>query len=197
MKFKKYLSFLCLFLLIISSKRGFAYPNFIGHGYNSCITCHYNPFGNGPLNDYGRAVSATAIGDRRLYSTHKPEEQLGDEAGFFFENPKSKNFRPFIGYRGLLLKKNVGTDIATTDWINMQLDGTALFKFGPKDQFTASYTFGYAPIPRSLKNTPAAKNFEEYRSHEHYFGYRPNDHWGFYIGLLDKPYFQEQLHYLR
>lgn len=183
----KVLVVLSVFLFLFGSKV-FAYPNFIGHGYNSCITCHYNPFGNGPINDYGRAVSATAIGARTFYSVHKPEEQLGKEAGFFFKEPTNKHFRPFIGYRGMLLKRNMGQDSETTEWINMQLDANAVLKYGERDQYIASFTFGYAPVPRALKNTPQGKNMDEYRSREHYVGWRPKDNLGIYAGLMDKPF---------
>ena len=95
---------------LLFSNKVFAYPNFIGHGYNSCITCHYNPFGNGPINDYGRAVSATAISSRGFYNDSKPEDLIGKESGFFFKGSRNKNFRPFASYRGLFLKRDLGEE---------------------------------------------------------------------------------------
>jgi hypothetical protein len=165
-----------------------AYPHFISQGYNSCITCHYNPFGNGPINDYGRAVSGTAIASRDFFDENKPEELIASETPFFMKENVNKHLRPFVGYRGLLYKSNVGQEGSKVEFINMQLDANLVVKFGTKDQFIASGTFGYAPIPRSLQNSPAGSEMKEYRSREHYVGIRPRPNFGIYFGLMDKPY---------
>src|SRR3954465_11324315 len=146
---------------LTASNEAFAYPQFISHGYNSCITCHYNPFGNGPVNDYGRAVSGTAIAGRDFYDENKPEDLIASETAFFFKQSEQKHIRPFIGYRGLLYKANLGEEGSKTDFIHMQLDANLTVKFGEKDQYIASGTFGYAPIPRSLQNTPAGDKMKE------------------------------------
>lgn len=165
-----------------------AYPNFIGHGYNSCITCHYNPFGNGPINDYGRAVSGTAIGSRIFYDENKPEDLIAKETGFFFKEATSKHFRPFMGYRGLLMRRNLGKESAETDYIHMQADANLVAKFGAKDQVYMSGTFGYAPVPLALQNSKGTSNVKTYRSREHYIAWRPIPSWGIYAGLMDKTY---------
>lgn len=184
-------SFIFWFLVgscqILSSKAQ-AYPNFIGHGYNSCITCHYNPFGNGPINDYGRAFSATAVAGRGFYDDSKPEELISQESGFFFKQPENKHFRPQASYRGLLLKRNFGEISEKTEYIHMQADLNVVLKFGENDKFISSATFGYAPVPRSLQNTPAGEAVDEYRTREHFIGYRPTPAWGLYAGLMDKTF---------
>ncbi len=176
---------LCSYLF---SSKAYSYPHFISHGYNSCITCHYNPFGNGPINDYGRAVSGTAVSGREFYDEHKPEDLIASETAFFFKESTSKHFRPFIGFRGLLYKANLGQEGSKTDFINMQLDANLVAKFGEKDQWIMSGTFGYAPIPRALQNTAAGDAMKEYRTREHYIGYRPKPNFGIYFGLMDKPF---------
>ncbi len=173
---------------LLMTSKAYSYPNFIGHGYNSCITCHYNPFGNGPINDYGRAVSATAIGSRGFYNDSKPEDLIGQESGFFFRQFENKHFRPYASYRGLLLKRNFGEDSEKTEYIHMQADANMVVKFGENDRYIGSFSFGYAPIPRSIQNTPAGKDVKEYRTREHYIGIRPNSSWGIYAGLMDKTY---------
>ena len=70
----------------------------------------------------------------------------------------------------------------------MQADLNLVLKLGENDKFIASYTFGYAPVPRALQNTPAGDEIENYRSREHYMGYRPSSVWGFYAGLMDKTF---------
>jgi len=184
---KFFINSLILFVLL-SVKSAFAYPHFIAHGYNSCITCHYNPMGNGPVNDYGRAVGATMVSSRGFYDDNKPEDLIAKESGFFFKEPTSKHFRPFVGYRGMLMKTNFGQNSEKTEYINMQLDANMVIKFGEKDQYILAGGIGYTPIPRSLKGTAAAKTMDEYRSREYYAGYRPVPEWGFYAGLFDKPF---------
>jgi hypothetical protein len=183
-----YTVFIFLILIVFTPKTVLGYANFIGHGYNSCITCHYNPFGNGPINDYGRAVSATAVGARGFYRDSKPEDLIGRQSGFFFKEPVSKHIRPFASYRGLLLKRNFGEQNETSDYIHMQADLNLVLKFGENDKFISSFTFGYAPVPRTLQNTPAENDVDTFRSHEHYIGYRPSSLWGFYAGFMDKPF---------
>jgi hypothetical protein len=187
---KKTIQFFSLlfFLQFLFVKPTFAYPNFIGHGYNSCITCHYNPFGNGPINDYGRGVSATAISSRGFYSDSKPEDLISQESGFFFKQLEQASIRPFASYRGLFLKRNFGEISETSEFIHMQADVNLVAKFGENDKFISSVSFGYAPIPRSLQNTPAEKDIKKYRTREHYLGYRPTSSWGLYAGLMDKPF---------
>ena len=184
----KFFNLLILFSTLLLSSKVHAYPNFIGHGYNSCITCHYNPFGNGPINDYGRAVSGTAIGSRIFYDAHKPEDLIAKETGFFFQESTSKHFRPSLNYRGLLLRRNLGQDSAVTDFIHMQADANLVAKFGKKDQFFMSGTFGYAPVPLALQKSPGAGSIKTYRTREHYVAWRPITAWGIYAGLLDKTY---------
>lgn len=178
-----------LFLLIfIFSGKAFGYPNFIGHGYNSCITCHYNPFGNGPINDYGRAFSGTALASRAFYDENKPEDQIGNESGFMFKQPTNKYIRPSFNYRGLLLKRNFGEDSAETEFIHMQADANLVIKAGKRDEFYSSVSFGYSPVPRVYKGTAQQQSIKRYRSREHYVAWRPITSWGIYAGLMDKAY---------
>ncbi len=181
-------TFLSIWLTWIFDCQVQAYPQFIGHGYNSCITCHYNPFGNGPINDYGRAFSATAVSGRGFYNANKPEELISQESGFFFKENKNKTFRPQLSYRGMRLKRNFGEATEQTEYIHMQADAHLVAKLGDKDKFIASFTFGYAPVPRSLQNTSAGDKIDQYRSREHYIGYRPTPAWGIYAGLMDKTF---------
>lgn len=179
------------FYFILSSFVGseaFGYPHFISLGYNSCITCHYNPFGNGPINDYGRAVSGTAVAGRDFFDENKPEELIASETSFFMKEVANKHFKPFVGYRGLVYKSNMGQSQSQVEFINMQLDANLVFKYGERDQFIASGTFGYAPIPRALKNTPDGDKMSVFRTREHFLGFRPKPNFGIYFGLMDKSY---------
>ncbi|WPU66120.1 hypothetical protein [Peredibacter starrii] len=163
-----------------------AYPNFIGHNYTSCLNCHYNPFGGGPLTDYGRAVSATTISSRALYPKSWDEEKIAYTSGFLFRKPKQNWLRTQINYRGFQLVRNPGSkESETKEWINMQADARVILKFGENDKFVMVGNIGYAPEPQS---TVPGKEQGEWRSREYYMGYRITPRLGAYVGLMDKIY---------
>ena len=175
-------SFLIFFMFLTGLSWG--YPNFIGHGYTSCLNCHFNPFGNGPLNDYGRAVSATLVSARWAYPKTWTEEEIAEKSGFLFRKPKQDWFRTQINYRRFKLTRNPGSNEKTDLWITMQADARAIIKFGEKDRFVAVYNYGQ--IPPRIGAPPGEANKEEWKSREHYLGYRLNPRLGLYAGLMDK-----------
>jgi hypothetical protein len=166
-------------MLSISSQ---AYPNYIGYGYNSCLTCHYNPHGNGPLTDYGRAVSATVIADKSIWKSDVTDDEIGERSGFLYQKAFTSWLRPSLNYRGLALRTNIGEKQSETEVIHMMANVNVVAKFGKNDKYYASGTFGYAPKPRGHKNSDEP----EYRSREAYVGMRVNENWGVYSGLMDK-----------
>jgi hypothetical protein len=171
-----------LLIFLIFSAKAFGYPQFIGFGYKNCITCHYNPYGNGPLKDYGRALSGTLISDRALYPSSKTEESIGKNSGFTYRPPFVSWLRPSLDYRGMWLMRDLGSGENT--WINMQLDGNLVFKWGSRDQWYASLTYGYVPTPMAIKDEEVSNS----RSREHYIAWRPIDKFGIYLGLMDIVY---------
>jgi hypothetical protein len=174
------------FLLLLTSIKSFAYPNFIGHSYTSCLNCHYNPFGGGPLTDYGRAVSATTISSKALFPAKVDDEKLAYMSGFLFRKPKQNWLRTQVNYRGFNLVRNPGsTKAETKQWINMQADARLILKFGENDKFVAVTNFGYSPEPA---NPIAGDKQSEWRSREYYLGYRITPRLGIYAGLMDKVY---------
>ena len=160
-----------------------AYPNFIGYGYTSCMTCHYNPYGNGPLTDYGRALSATAISNRWIiHNKDKSEEKIAEDSGFLYMKAFNSRVRPSVDYRGLRYGRDINKDEAKYETIHMQADVNLVIKLDKTDKYIASISYGYAPTPRSQKG----KDVGNYRSREHYIGIRPNQNYGVYIGMMDK-----------
>ncbi|GAB4012690.1 MAG: hypothetical protein Fur0010_08810 [Bdellovibrio sp.] len=159
----------------------------MGYGYTSCLTCHYNPFGNGPLTDYGRALGATTVSDRMMWSKETTEDEIGQKSGFMYSKPALEWLRPALNYRGLKLYKNYGKKTETSEYITMQASASLVLRLGPtdnRDKFIAVVEGGYAPTPRSDKNNTE----DNYRSREHYLGYRINERWGVYAGLMDKAF---------
>jgi hypothetical protein len=157
-----------------------AYPNFISKGYHACLTCHYNPFGNGPLNDYGRGVAGSTLADRLLISDKTTDEQLGESSGFLFSQPENKWFRPAVDYRSLYLIGDINDSKSEPMFIHMQMDASATMIFGEKKNLIVSGTYGVIP-----SNSSRTKE-EEWYSREHYIGYRPVESLGLYIGKMDK-----------
>lgn len=162
-----------------------AYPHFVGFGYTSCITCHYNPFGNGPLNDYGRALSATAISAKWNHHDKYSEEKLAQSSGFFLKVPKQQWFRPSLDYRGLFIKRSLGQKNEDNELIHMQGDANITLRLNEARNIILSASIGYAPTPLAQEENEEVKN---YRTREHYIGYRPNPKIGMYLGLMDKIY---------
>ena len=171
-------------LLILISAKAHSYANFIGHGYTSCLNCHFSPFGGGALNDYGRVVSATAIGSTALYPASITEEKQAYMSGFLFRKPKQDWLRTQLNYRGFQVVRNPGsTANEDAKWINMQADARLILKFGKNDKFISVFNYGYAPLPSEV---PAGTKASEWRSREHYLGYRFTPKFGLYAGLMDK-----------
>lgn len=139
--------------------------------------------GNGPLTDYGRALSATEISDRLLSKSSDTEEQITERSGFAFNTPENTWLRPSLSYRSLYLKRNYDEPSEKDSFIIMDLSATVVAKLLKRDQLTFVGQIGYAPKPRALGDDADVK---EYRSREHYIGYRPLKEFGVYAGLMDK-----------
>jgi hypothetical protein len=174
-----------LTLLSILPLKVLGYANFIGHGYTSCLNCHFNPLGNGPLNDYGRAIAATAISSDAFYPKDWSEEKIAYASGFLFRKPKQDWFRTQLNYRGFRVVNNPNGKEEQIRWINMQLDARVILKFGQNDRFVMVAGLGKSPLPKS---PPPGEKQSEFRSREHYLGYRFTPSFGVYAGLMDQAY---------
>lgn len=160
----------------------YAYPNFISLSYQSCLNCHYNPFGNGQLTDYGRAVGASELTSPVLTKKFLTKDEMGEMSTFLYGKMKSPKLKPSLSYRGLYLKTGIGEDTSQARWINMMADVGLMFKPFDETNLILVGSFGYAPTPNNNPNSEEAN----YRSREHYIGYRPNNNHGIYIGMMDK-----------
>ncbi len=175
-------------ILFIAAGSVWGYPNFVSKGYTNCLTCHYNPYGNGPLNDYGRAVAASAIAGRLFVSDSTSDDELADRSGFLFSTPKNKWFRPALDYRSLYLAAGLNNEGGAKEafdnakWINMQMDANITLQFGKRNNFIISGTYGVVPHNSGL----GREDQPEYISREHYIGYRPFKELGVYVGKMDK-----------
>jgi hypothetical protein len=170
----------------------YSYPQFIGHGYARCLSCHENPAGNGPLNDYGRALNATLISSRLFVGKDTTEEELGKQSNLFWDRPPEKfPLRFGADYRGLYFMRNAqDKERREGRYISMQMDAHFVAKSSSSassSQWLLTGTFGKTP----KSENPQLQNQERdsFRSREHYVGYRNfNQGFGIYAGLLDKTF---------
>lgn len=176
--------FFTLIASLVVPTAAYSYPNTIGYGYTSCSACHYNPLGNGPLTDYGRAVSATVIAARPFYlASNVTEEQLTEYSGFLGKKALPSWIRPSIDYRGIDLRTGIGSEQSLNRWINMQAEGSLVLK-GLKDRLVLVGTLGMVPVPSQVPKQQRAE-IPTWISREHYIGYRPVKNIGIYVGMMD------------
>lgn len=175
---------LIIFGLLVSIK-SWAYPEFIGYKYSSCLTCHYNGQGNGPLNDYGRALWAGEIAGR-AFAGKRTDEQLGEASGFFGSKQLPWWVRPGIKVRNIVIKPSPGGE-GETRFILMQAEANVALFFKQDQSFGFVGSFGRAPIPQRL-STNSDVEVEEWISREHYFRYQISENLWTYLGMMDKVY---------
>lgn len=168
--------------LLFFTNAASAYPEFIGYKYSSCITCHYNGQGNGPLNDYGRALWSAEIAGR---VSNASAEQLGESSGFLGKKELPWWIRPGIKARGLYYKMNPPGGRERTILMQAEANVAVFFDQDQKYAFIGSY--GYAPtMPGTLTNQGKKPN--DWISREHYFRVAAIENLWLYLGMMDKVY---------
>ncbi|MGE0762224.1 MAG: hypothetical protein AB7N80_02985 [Bdellovibrionales bacterium] len=176
------LSHLLILSLMMLPTWGWAYPEFIGIGYGSCLTCHYNGQGNGPLNDYGRALLSAEVSSRVFTSNN--EEKLSASSGFFGTKQLPWWIRPGIKARNLWMHTNPGGTETRSRSILMQADFNLAILMDPQQKLIFVGGIGYQPKPA----TATATKTEPYISREHYVRWRAGDPLWVYMGFMDKTY---------
>lgn len=181
------LFFIIAFLLSFTDTAQ-AYPDFIGYGYKTCIMCHYNSQGSGPLTDYGRAIFSQEIAARNFWTPKAvTDEEVAEKySGFVPGKELPWWVRPSIKYRGLWLKTNPGSSTSKTRWINMQRDINLTFIFDEASR--TIFTLNYGLLAEA--NTDYYGNGKEIDaiSREHYLRTYLSEKLLFAVGLMDKVY---------
>jgi len=175
---------LLLLLNFWASSSANAYPEFIGYKYGSCLTCHFNGNGSGPLNDYGRALWASEIAGR-AFAGGRNEEQLGEASGVLGSTPMPWWLRPGAKYRNLYLVQNPGGNEKYTS-ILMQAEVNAAVFFRRDQSLGFIGSIGYVPIPRRLQTRTQEKDVNQWISREHYLRWQSSEFLWWYIGMTDK-----------
>ncbi len=179
------MSRLVLFFGLLIPLSSWAYPQFIGYKYASCITCHYNSQGNGPINDYGRALWAAEIAGR-LGAGARTDEQLGEASGFFGKTKLPYWIRPGLKARQLWLQTNPGTNQSANRDILMQAEANLALFIGKEQKYAVVGSIGYVPEPQRLQNRN--QDINTWISREHYFRLQATENLWIYTGMMDKVY---------
>jgi hypothetical protein len=174
-------------MMLLFSQDLFAYPSFISYGYTACITCHYNGQGNGPLNDYGRALFTSEIAARGFANSKESDEQLATKSGFLGSKPLPWWFRPGAKYRGLYFYSGIGTEKVVQRYVTMQADLNSAFLLDKDAKKIFVVSAGYSPTPAARQGNKEAGD-KNLISREHYFRWQNTQNLFTYYGLMDKVY---------
>ncbi len=178
-----------LFFILLSLLPYFAYgyPEFIGYGYTSCLTCHFNGHGNGPINDYGRALWSAEIAGR-AFAGNRTDDQLGNSSGFLGSKPGPWWLKPGIKAREIMIRNSPGGNSGKDRYILMQADVNAAFLLDRKADYAFVASYGYAPEPARLSGQAKNEKISNWISREHYFRAHATKNLWLYVGMLDKVY---------
>jgi hypothetical protein len=169
-------------LSLLLSIQSHAYPEFISYGYTSCLTCHVNSHGNGPLNDYGRALWATEIAAKPFWSDSSNEE-LGNKSGFLGSTQMPWWIRPSYKYRYFNWQVNPGSSSRTTRAFTMQNDLQLTLYLTPEQTHAFVGSYGFYPADSTGGRGPANPSSV---SRDHYIRYQATDSLWIWGGLMDK-----------
>lgn len=175
-------------LLSIYARTLWAYPDFIGHGYKTCVMCHYNSHGSGPLTDYGRALFSQDIAARNFWTpTRITDEDVAEKYSTFIPGVSLPFWvRPAIKYRGLWVETNPGSSKAVTRWINMQRDLDLVLSFDENSRTILVLNYGL--LAKSDTDYYGDGKLVSAISREHYFRFYPMEKLLLAVGLMDKVY---------
>lgn len=179
------MSRLLVVILFLFPFKLWAYPQFIGYKYSSCLTCHYNSQGNGPLNDYGRALWAAEIAGR-FGAGKSTDEQLGERSGFLGKKQLPYWIRPGLKARQLWVQSNPGSDLEQSRDILMQAEANVALFLGQSQKYAVVASMGYVPEPLRLQGRD--QEIDTWISREHYFRLQATEKLWIYTGMMDKVY---------
>ncbi|ODS51042.1 MAG: hypothetical protein ABS42_00550 [Bdellovibrio sp. SCN 50-8] len=169
--------------LVLFPLCSFAYPDFIGYGYASCLTCHTNGLGGGAINDYGRGVWAAEIASRALYPKKKSLEEISQMSGFLGDTEKLPWWiRPHFKYRGIWVQKEPKSAQQTERIVQMQFDMGASVALDQDQKYLLSITYGYVPTAETMRSG----SVNNILAREYFARVQLSDNLWTYFGKLEK-----------
>lgn len=178
--------FIFTVVLVLSARsRAVAYANFIGYGYSSCLTCHVNGSGSGPLNDYGRGVWSGELASRLLYPSSMSNDDIAAQSGFLGKVELPYWLRPHIKYRGIDLHTSPGSVSKDNErYYHMQFDA-GLTVQDSDAKYVGVMTFGRVVSPA---NYAQGSPIDRILAREYYLRAEVIKSWWIYGGLMEKVY---------
>lgn len=189
MKVLKRMSFLFFFCsLFFSSEQGWAYPDFIAYGYNSCMACHYNGQGGGALTEYGKGLMASEFSSRMFYPKNVTDDELAENSAFPGTASLPWWYRPGVKYRGLWFQNNPGSSTQTSKYVTMQADLNNAFFFDQNQKYVFITSIGV----NSNSLGSSSDKIDTWISRESYLRWQAKETTQetiiVYAGLMDKIY---------
>ena len=166
-----------LILAFVFTSRAYAYPEFIGYGYASCLTCHFNGMGSGPLNDYGRALFSAEIASRQFYPAKMSDEDIAAQSGFAGSVEMPSWLRPHLKYREVNLRRKYQSNSQVSKYYRMQQDiGFSLMD--ESQNYVGVFTWGNV--------ISSGENKQRLLLREGYLRWQPVPSWWVYLGLHER-----------
>jgi len=170
---------LTILVVLFANTVALAYPEFIGYGYTSCLTCHVNGLGNGPLNDYGRALWSAEIASRAFYPKSMSDEDIADQSGFLGKPDRLPYWiRPHVKHRQIQITTGLQGPDENRMHFKMQ-DDIGLTVSNESGKYAGVVT--YAPV--QYNRLPRT---ERYIAREYYLRAEIVETWWLYVGLIEK-----------
>ncbi len=173
------------FTALLISFSAHAYPDFIGYGYTSCQTCHYDSHGNGPLTDYGRALFTQEIAARSFWLPKSVSDEMAAEASGFIPGVELPFWiRPSLKYRGLYLVQNPGGDERK---MTLTMQGDLNLVFSADQDSSTVLVLNYGVLPKKKDYYGNGKQVDAV-SRAHYIRFYPTKKLLAAVGLMDIAY---------
>ena len=165
----KAVKYLCNLILVglwfIPNASG--HPSYIGEGQPSCVSCHVNPAGGGALSDYGRAMSASSLSTKMLFSEEISESGIESYSGFLWKTKLPRWFRPEINYQGHYINRAMGRPQSESEYVHQFLEATVVSQHLKNDALTFVASAGVTPA-RKRSSKYQEKVHHELISRNHY-----------------------------
>ncbi|AGH95499.1 hypothetical protein [Pseudobdellovibrio exovorus] len=174
---------LLFFSLLIFNTPAFAYPEFIGFGYRSCMICHESGSGGGALTDYARGVYASEIAANPF---GLDEETSVGISNFLGSVELPWWVRMGLKYRSLTVERFPGSSQKQQLHYNMQNDLNLNFYGNQKRTLALINTISYLDNPLAIAPNKAIAGNERVFMKEYFLKYQFAKDWWLQAGFMDK-----------
>lgn len=180
----KIIIFTFLFVFI-NALKAFAYPDFIGFGYRSCLACHESGSGGGATTDYARGVMASEIA-ANPFSRWVTDEEQAQVSNFMFKAELPWWIRLGLKYRALTVEKSPGSSQSRKLYYNMQNELNFNLFATENHKFGLITTLGYIENPIALLPNKVIQPNSYLYWREYFLKLNLSKQFWLYTGFMDK-----------